>query len=62
MKSNVFYLIPPSYLLNKHKWNLAAMAATLNNTLDDLVKRLEKVRFGYLIDQQVREQVTKRMK
>jgi hypothetical protein len=41
---------------------LAQTAATLNNTLDKLVKRLEKVGFGYLINQQVREQVVKQMK
>jgi hypothetical protein len=38
------------YLLSQlaaHEWNLAT---TLNNTLDELVKRLEKVGFGYLID------------
>jgi hypothetical protein len=48
--------------LAEHNWNLAATAAALNNTLDELVTRLEKVGFGYLINQQVREQVTKRMK
>jgi uncharacterized protein (DUF2126 family) len=34
------------YLLSQlaaHEWTLAATAATLNNTLDELVKRLEKV-------------------
>jgi hypothetical protein len=49
------------YLLSQlaaYEWNLAT---TLNNTLDELVKRLEKVGFGYLIDQQVRDQVAKRM-
>jgi hypothetical protein len=53
------------YLLSQlaaHEWNLAETAATLNNTLDELVKRLEKAGFGYLINQQVREQVTKRMR
>jgi hypothetical protein len=53
------------YLLSQlaaHERNLAETAATLNNTLDELVKRLEKVGFGYLINQQVREQVAKRMK
>jgi transcriptional regulator with GAF, ATPase, and Fis domain len=53
------------YLLSQlaaHEWNLAQTATALNNTLDELVKRLEKVGFGYLIDRQVREQVTKRMK
>jgi hypothetical protein len=50
------------YLLSQlavHEWNPAAM---LNNTLDELVKRLEKFGFGYSIDQQVRDQVAKRMK
>ncbi len=49
------------YLLSQlaeHNWNLATTAAALNNTLDELVKRLEKVGLGYLINQQV----TKRMK
>jgi hypothetical protein len=53
------------YLLSQlaeHNWNLAATAAALNNTLDELVKRLEKVGVGYLIDRQVREQAAKRMK
>jgi hypothetical protein len=53
------------YLLSQlaeYNWNLAATAAALNTTLDELVKRLEKAGFGYLINQQVREQVTKRMK
>jgi hypothetical protein len=53
------------YLLSQladHNWNLATTAAALNNTLDELVKRLEKAGFGYLIDRQLREQVTKRMK
>jgi hypothetical protein len=53
------------YLLRQlatHKWNLAETADVLNNTLDELMTRLEKVRFGYLINQQVREKVTKRMK
>jgi hypothetical protein len=53
------------YLLSQlaaHDWNMAATATALNNTLDELVKRLEKVGFGYLINQQVREQVTKRMR
>jgi hypothetical protein len=53
------------YLLSQladHNWNLAATAAALKTTLDELVKRLEKVGFGYLINQQLREQVAKRMK
>jgi hypothetical protein len=53
------------YLLSQladHNWNLAATAAALNTTPDELVKRLEKVGFGYLMNQQVREQVAKRMK
>jgi hypothetical protein len=41
---------------------LAQTAATLNNMLDELVKRLEKTGFGYLINQQVRQQVVKQMK
>jgi hypothetical protein len=48
--------------LAAREWTLAATVATLNNTLDELVKRLEKFGFGYLIDRQVREQVTKRMR
>jgi hypothetical protein len=53
------------YLLSQlaeHNWNLAVTAAALKTTLDELVKRLEKSGFGYLINQQVRERVTKRMK
>jgi hypothetical protein len=37
-------------------------AVTLKNTLDELAKRLEKVGLDYLINQQVREQITKQMK
>jgi hypothetical protein len=51
-----------AYLLSQlsvHSWNLAATAAALNNTLAEFVKRLEKAGFGYLINQQVREQAAK---
>ncbi|HEY9825291.1 MAG TPA: hypothetical protein V6D19_07575 [Stenomitos sp.] len=46
--------------LSAHNWNLAATATALHNTKEELVKRLEKVGFGYLLNPQVREQALKR--
>ena len=51
------------YLLTKlaeHNWNLSATAQALGNNYDEFVHRLEKSGFGYLLNQQVREQVAKR--
>jgi hypothetical protein len=48
--------------LSAHDWNLAATAEASGNTQDEFIKRLEKVGFGYLINQQVREQAAKRVK
>ena len=51
------------YLLSKlaeHNWNIDATAKALGNNYDQFVHRLEKAGFGYLLNQQVREQVIKR--
>ena len=51
------------YLLSKlaeHNWNINATAEALGNNYDQFVHRLEKAGFGYLLNQQVREQVIKR--
>ncbi|MEO0842394.1 MAG: hypothetical protein AAF063_26310 [Cyanobacteria bacterium J06643_5] len=51
------------YLLTKlaaHNWNINATAQALGNNYDEFVHRLEKSGFGYLLNQQVREQVNKR--
>ncbi|BAY85092.1 hypothetical protein NIES267_45900 [Calothrix parasitica NIES-267] len=51
------------YLLTKlaeHNWNINATAQALGNNYDEFVHRLEKSGFGYLLNQQVREQVAKR--
>ena len=51
------------YLLSKlaeHNWNIDATAKASGNNYDEFVNRLEKAGFGYLLNQQVREQVFKR--
>lgn len=51
------------YLLSKlaeHNWNINTTAKTLGNNYDQFVHRLEKAGFGYLLNQQIREQVVKR--
>lgn len=51
------------YLLTKlaeYNWNINATAQALGNNYDEFVHRLEKAGFGYLLNQQVREQVSKR--
>ncbi|MEM1392521.1 MAG: hypothetical protein AAGG00_04350 [Cyanobacteria bacterium P01_H01_bin.150] len=51
------------YLLSKlaeHNWNIDATAKASGNNYDEFVHRLEKAGFGYLLNQQVREQVFKR--
>jgi hypothetical protein len=42
--------------LNQHDWQLEKAATSLNETFPSLVKRMEKVDLGYLINNQVREQ------
>ena len=41
--------------LAKHMWNLNACAAALNQSRDDLILRLEKAGFGYLLKKHVLE-------
>ena len=51
------------YLLTKlaaYNWNISATAQALGNNYDEFIHRLEKAGFGYLLNQQVREQVAKR--
>lgn len=51
------------YLLSKlaeYNWNLSATAKALGSNYDTFIHRLEKAGFGYLLNQQVREQVNKR--
>jgi hypothetical protein len=51
-----------TYLLqeiDRHQWQLDKAAAALGETLFSLVKRLEKVNLGYMINNQIREQATK---
>jgi hypothetical protein len=51
------------YLLSKlaeYNWNINATAEALGDNYDKFVHRLEKAGFGYLLNQQVREQVIKR--
>lgn len=48
-----------AYLLSQlatHGWNLNDTAAALNQSREDFVYRLEKAGFGYLLNNQVREQ------
>lgn len=45
------------YLLSqlaKYDWDLKATAASLNNTLNELVERLEKAGWGYLLNEKIR--------
>lgn len=51
------------YLLSKlaeNNWNINTTAKTLGNNYVQFVHRLEKAGFGYLLNQQLREQVVKR--
>lgn len=51
------------YLLTKlaeNNWDISATAQALGNNYDEFVHRLEKAGFGYLLNQQVREQACKR--
>ncbi|KST65048.1 ARPP-2 domain-containing protein [Mastigocoleus testarum] len=53
------------YLLSKlakYDWNIDATAAALNNSREELVLNLERVGFGYLLNQQVREKVHKKFR
>ncbi|MDJ0675906.1 MAG: hypothetical protein QNJ36_11080 [Calothrix sp. MO_167.B42] len=46
--------------LSAHNWNLDTTAATLGNTREELVSRLENVGFGYLINQHIRDAARKK--
>ena len=46
--------------LAEYNWNISATAQALGNNYDEFIHRLEKAGFGYLLNQQVREQVAKR--
>ncbi len=51
------------YLLSKlaeHNWNINATAKALGNNYDEFVYRLERAGFAYLLNQKIREQVSKR--
>jgi hypothetical protein len=48
--------------LDRHDWQLEKAAISLNETLSSLVKRMEKADLGYLINNQVREQVEKSLR
>ncbi len=48
--------------LDRHNWQLEKAAASLNETLASLVKRMEKADLGYLINNQVREQAEKALR
>jgi hypothetical protein len=53
------------YLLSQlaeHNWNLDATARKLGQTHEELVLRLEKAGFGYLLNQQVRQAALKKHK
>jgi hypothetical protein len=54
-----------AYLLSRlaeHKWNLDATAKALGGSRDDLVLRLEKAGFGYLLKVEVLREARKRRK
>ncbi len=48
--------------LDRHDWQLEKAGISLNETLSSLVKRMEKADLGYLINNQVREQVEKSLR
>lgn len=53
------------YLLSQlaeHNWNLDTTATRLGNTREELVERLEKVGFGYLLNAEVRQAARKKVK
>lgn len=53
------------YLLSQldlHNWNVDATAKALGNTREEFVSRLENAGFGYLLNQQVRDQAKKKVK
>ena len=53
------------YLLSQlaaHNWNLDTTASTLGNTREELVERIEKVGFGYLLNAEVRQAARKKNK
>lgn len=53
------------YLLSQldlYNWNIVATAKALGNTREEFVTRLENVGFGYLLNQQVRDQARKKIK
>ncbi len=53
------------YLLSQladHNWNLDATASKLGNTREEVVQRLEKVGFGYLLNAEVRLAALKKVK
>jgi hypothetical protein len=45
--------------LDQHQWNLEAAAIALNETLPDLIHRIEKANLGYIINNELREQSRK---
>ena len=54
-----------AYLLQQlaaHDWNLERTALAQNDTLEELVYRMEKAGFGYLLNNQLREKVVKASK
>mgnify|MGYP001794955704 CR=1 FL=1 len=51
------------YLLSQlaeYNWNINATAKALGNSYDEFISRLEKAGFGYLLNQQVRQQTSKK--
>ncbi len=46
--------------LSAHNWNLDTTATTLGNTREEFVNRLERVGFGYLINQHIRDAARKK--
>ncbi|GAB1539199.1 hypothetical protein NUACC21_18640 [Scytonema sp. NUACC21] len=51
------------YLLSKlaeHNWNVDATAASLSDSREEFVRRMEKAGFGYLLNQQVRDAARKK--
>ncbi|MDJ0620204.1 MAG: hypothetical protein QNJ63_26285 [Calothrix sp. MO_192.B10] len=46
--------------LSAHNWNIDSTAVTLGNTREEFVSRLEKVGFGYLLQQNIRDAARKK--
>lgn len=48
--------------LAKYNWNIDATARALNNSREEFVGHLERIGFGYLLNQQVREKAHKKLR